>query len=93
MTHVLERAHYVGVSPNLSSTQVGFDFNREDGAKVRMMWDKAAKRGAKGTPYTWQGEKPVEVMNVMGASHTLKSDANGNFTLRLTRDPVYIITK
>ncbi len=93
MTHVLERAHYAGVSPNLSSTQVGFDFNREDGAKVRMMWDKAAKRGAKGTPYTWQGEKPVEVMNVMGSSHMLKPDANGNFTLRLTRDPVYIITK
>ncbi len=93
MTHVLERAHYVGEAPNLGSTQVGFDFNREDGAKVRMMWDKAAKRGAKGTPYTWQGEKPVEIMNVMGTSHMLKPDVNGNFTLRLTRDPVYIITK
>ena len=93
MTHVLERAHYAGVAPGLGATQVGFDFSREDGAKVRMMWDKAAKRGDAGTPYSWKGTKPVEVINVMGAARTLTPDANGVFTLSLARDPVYVISR
>ena len=58
-----------------------------------MMWDKAAKRGDAGTPYSWRGTKPVEVINVMGAARTLAPDANGVFTLSLARDPVYVISR
>ena len=93
MTHVLERAKYVGVSPGLGPTQVGFDFAREDGACVWVLWDKTAKRGEAGTPYSWRGDRPVEVIDVMGGSRTLAPDARGIFTLNLARDPVYVITR
>lgn len=91
MMHVLERAKYVGIAPGLSATQVGFDFARNDGVRVRMLWDKAAARGARGTPYEMAVGRAARVIDVMGGARRLPADSEGRARLGLTRDPVYVL--
>lgn len=91
MTRVLEFADYQGVAPGLTGGQRGFDFVKR-GATIRVAWDKSVVRGAK-TSYTLKTEgESLRIIDLMGFESTIAPDGNGNCTVELGTDPVYLIS-
>jgi hypothetical protein len=92
MTRMLEGATLRGPAPGLTGGQRGFDFERR-GALIRVVWDKAAARGATSAYHTALPAGRVTATDLVGAAAEVPRQADGAVAVDLGMDPLYIVVE